>query len=52
MASSGKNSDFDTPFSTGVGRYSGLVKPGQPNLNKRIKTYAAIRKAAANDYCY
>lgn len=34
MASSGKNSDFDAPFSTGVGRCSGLVKPGQPNLNK------------------
>lgn len=34
MASSGKNSDLDTPFSTGVGAYSGLVKPGQPNLHK------------------
>lgn len=32
MASSGKKSDLDTPFSTGVGLYSGRVKPGQPNL--------------------
>lgn len=38
MASSGKNSDLDTPFSTGVGAYSGLVKPGQPNLHKGGKT--------------
>lgn len=34
MASSGKKSDLDTPVSTGVGLYSGLVKPRQPNLNK------------------
>lgn len=37
MASSGKNKDFETPFSTGVGRYSGLVKPGQPNLKRGIE---------------
>lgn len=38
MASSGKNRDFETPCSTGVGRCSGLVKPGHPNLN--TKCYA------------
>ena len=39
MASSGKNRDFDTPFSTGVGRCSGWVKPGQPDLDRNIQEY-------------
>lgn len=45
MASSGKNSDFETPFSTGVGRYSGWVKPGQPNLNKKQQVYISNCKS-------
>lgn len=41
MASSGKKSDLDTPFSTGVGLYSGSVKPGQPNLqNTNTNNYS------------
>lgn len=35
IASSGKNSDLVTELSTGFGRYSGVVKPGQPNLHSR-----------------
>lgn len=35
MASSGKKSDLATLLSTGLGRYSGLVKPGQPNLQRQ-----------------
>lgn len=47
MASSGKNSDLDTPVSTGVGLYSGLVKPGQPNLNKNNMLYSVLQKDLA-----
>lgn len=35
IASSGKNSDLATELSAGLGRYSGVVKPGQPNLHSR-----------------
>lgn len=37
MASSGKKSDLATLLSAGLGRYSGLVKPGQPNLQRQPK---------------
>lgn len=40
MASSGKNRDLDTPVSTGVGLYSGLVKPGEPNLKNNNMFYS------------
>lgn len=43
IASSGKKSDLDAPFSTGVGRNSGNVNPGHPNLqiqkSYRLKTF-------------
>lgn len=45
MASSGKNSDLATELSAGLSRYSGLVKPGQPNLHSKPKqVYQEIKK--------
>lgn len=55
MASSGKKSDLDTPFSTGVGLYSGWVKPGQPNLKHtkhKEKNITTQRNSEMHTFAY